>query len=209
MSRASPEPVGIAILAKAPIPGLAKTRLAPAIGAQGAAALQARLIARAVTTACTAQCGPVTLWAAPDASHALFQDLAARFAITLARQSDGDLGARMHAACVAAQGPVLIIGTDAPALTPEHLRHAAQALRGGRDAVVIPAEDGGYVLIGLARPTASLFTGMTWSTSEVMAETRRRIAAARLAALELAPLWDVDRPEDLARLRAFAPEVLD
>jgi len=209
MSRASPEPVRIAILAKAPVPGLAKTRLAPAIGAHGAAALQARLIMRAVASACAAQCGPVTLWAAPDASHSVFQDLAARLPLTLACQPDGDLGARIHAACVAARGPVLIIGTDAPALTPDHLRDAAQALRGGGDAVVIPAEDGGYVLIGLARPTPSLFTGMIWSTSEVMADTRRRIAAARLAALELAPLWDVDRPEDLTRLRAFAPELLD
>ena len=66
MSGASPEPVAVAILAKAPLPGLAKTRLAPALGADGAAALQARLIERAAETARAANVGPVTLWAAPD-----------------------------------------------------------------------------------------------------------------------------------------------
>jgi uncharacterized protein len=201
MSRASLEPVAIAILAKAPVPGFAKTRLIPALGAEGAAALQARLIARAVATACAAGCGPVTLWATPNAVHSLFQKMAARYSIALAVQPEGDLGARMHAACAAARGPVLIIGTDCPALTTDHLRDAAQVLRAGRDAVVIPAEDGGYVLIGLTRPVPALFSDMIWSTSEVMGETRRRMAAQGLRWRELPPLWDVDRPEDLARMR--------
>ena len=200
--------MAVAILAKAPIAGLAKTRLAPVLGTHGAAALQARLTTRAVATACAAQCGPVTLWAAPDPSHPLFQDLAARCPITLARQPDGDLGARMHAAAVAAPGMVLIMGTDCPVLTADRLREAAQALRTGRDAVVIPAEDGGYVLIGLARPTPALFTGMTWSTSEVMAETRRRMTTQSLTWQELPPMWDIDRPEDLARLRTLDASLL-
>ena len=102
----------------------------------------------------------------------------------------------------------LIIGTDCPALATDHLREAAQALRDGHDAVVIPAEDGGYVLIGLRRPAPALFSDMIWSTSEVMEETRRRIAALGLAWQELPPLWDVDRPQDLPRLRMLAPELL-
>jgi uncharacterized protein len=201
MSHASPEPVAVAILAKAPVAGLAKTRLIPALGAEGAAALQARLIVRAIATACAAGCGPVTLWAAPDASHPMFQEMAVRHSIVLAVQPYGDLGARMHAACTATRGPVLIIGTDCPALTPDHLRDAAQVLRAGRDAVAIPAEDGGYVLIGLTRPVPALFSDMIWSTSEVMEETRRRMAGHGLRWQELVPLWDVDRPEDLPRMR--------
>src|SRR5580692_3263884 len=142
MLHGNPEPVAVAILAKAPLPGLAKTRLAPALGPDGAAQLQARLIERAVETARAAEIGPVTLWAAPDQDHPAFQALAALFGVALARQPDGDLGARMLAAIAAARGPALVIGTDCPALAPAHLRAAAEALV-EVDAVVIPVEDGG------------------------------------------------------------------
>ena len=145
-------PVAIAILAKAPIPGFAKTRLIPALGDAGAATLQARLTERAVATAMAADTGPVTLWAAPDQGHPSFAQLAERFALALACQHDGDLGDRMLAALAGADGPALVIGTDCPALTAGHLRAAADVLRAGADAVLIPAEDGGYVLIGARAP---------------------------------------------------------
>jgi uncharacterized protein len=202
MASATPEPVAVAILAKAPVAGAVKTRLIPALGADGAAALQKRLIARAVETACAAAVGPVTLWATPAPPHPCFADLVSRHKIALATQPEGDLGARMLAACEAAGRPALVIGTDCPALTPAHVRDAADILRAGNDAVVIPAEDGGYVLIGTRRPQPALFAEMTWSTDQVMAETRRRLARNALSWREPALLWDVDRPEDLARLRA-------
>jgi rSAM/selenodomain-associated transferase 1 len=201
MSLASPEPVAVAILAKAPLPGLAKTRLAPALGADGAAALQARLIERAVETARAANVGPVTLWAAPNQHHPAFQTLAALFGVTLARQPDGDLGVRMLAALDAAHGPALVIGTDCPALQPAHLHAAAEALAAGVDAVVIPVEDGGYALIGMHAPQPALFADMPWSTAGVMAETRRRLTRLSLSWREPARLWDVDLPEDVERLR--------
>jgi len=200
MSRAKVDPVAIAVLAKAPVPGLAKTRLAPALGDDGAAALQERLTARAVATACAAETGPVTLWATPDPSHASFRALAERYPIALATQPDGDLGARMLTAIRAANGPTLVIGTDCPALAPDHLLAAATHLRNGIDAVLIPADDGGYVLIGMRKPQPAPFADMTWSTDTVAAETRRRMARLNLSWREPARLWDVDRPEDLARL---------
>lgn len=193
------EPVAISILAKAPIPGLAKTRLIPVLGAHGSAMLQEALTARTVETAIAAQIGPVTLWAAPDAAHPSFRELAVRSRIAVRRQPDGDLGARMLAACEA--GPVLVIGTDCPSLSPTHLRAAADALREGCDVAIIPAEDGGYVLIGTRQPQPFLFDAMPWSTGVVMAETRKRIAAAGLRCHELPTLWDIDRPDDLERLR--------
>lgn len=202
MASATPEPVALAILAKAPTPGSVKTRLIPALGAAGAAALHARLIERTVETAGAAAIGPVTLWVTPAAPHACFTALASRFPIALAAQPEGDLGARMLAACQGAAGPALVIGTDCPALSASHLRHAADVLRAGSDVVVIPAEDGGYVLIGSRQPQPHLFVDMTWSTHTVMAETRRRLAHHGLTWRELPPLWDVDRPEDLRRLRA-------
>jgi uncharacterized protein len=192
------EPVGIAILAKAPLPGLVKTRLVPALGPEGAARLQSALVVRTVETACRARTGPVTLWTSLKPDHELFTALASQFDLRLARQDDGDLGARMLAAI--GGGPTLVIGNDCPALTPDHLREAAAALREGDDAVIIPAEDGGYVLIGLREPQPALFSAMRWSVPTVLAETRGRLARCGLRARELARLWDVDEPDDLSRL---------
>jgi rSAM/selenodomain-associated transferase 1 len=189
-------PSAIAVLAKAPVPGFAKTRLIPAIGAHAAAVLQERLTAHAVETAIAANIGPVTLCCAPDATHASFRELAARFPITLAQQPDGDLGVRMLAG-LSAGG--LVIGSDCAAFTPDHLRAASAALDEA-DVVLIPAEDGGYVLIGMRKPQPALFSDMAWGGPAVLAETRKRIAALKLKATELAPLWDVDTEGDLARL---------
>jgi rSAM/selenodomain-associated transferase 1 len=198
--------VAVAVLAKAPLAGFAKTRLIPALGADGAAALQARLIARAVTTACAAGIGPVTLWATPDETHPVLQAIAGECAVALVRQREGDLGARMLAALAAANASALVIGTDCPALTSGHLRTAADILRGGADAVVLPAEDGGYVLIGMRAPEPALFSGMRWSTPDVMDETRRRPNGRH----ELARAGHVGRglPADLERLRRIGPHDL-
>jgi uncharacterized protein len=195
------EPVAIAILAKAPVAGLAKTRLIPALGAHGAAVLQEALTARAVETAIAAQIGPVTLWAAPDATHPSFRELAVQSQAAVKRQPEGDLGARMLAACEGAGSPALVIGTDCPSLSPAHLQAAADALREGYDVAVISAEDGGYVMIGMRKPQPVLFGSMPWGTDRVMAETRRRSSENGLRCLEHPALWDVDRPEDIERLR--------
>lgn len=198
--------VQVAVLAKAPIPGLAKTRLAPALGARGAARLQRELTRRALQTAQHADLGPVTLWCAPDARHRFFRALQRTAGVRCLVQPSGDLGERMHTAfrlhCV--HGPLLLIGTDCPVLQPDQLRQAARALIDGADAVLQPAEDGGYVLVGLRQPQPALFHGMSWSTDQVMAQTRARARTARLRMVELDTLWDVDRPEDLARWRAVA-----
>ncbi len=200
------DPVAIAVLAKAPIPGMAKTRLIPSIGAHAAAVLQERLTERAVETAVAADIGPVTLWCAPDLMRVSFQDLAAQFPIVLKQQPDGDLGTRMLGALAAAQGPVLVIGTDCPAFTAEILRAAAKALQQA-DVVLIPAEDGGYVLIGARAVHPELFSGIAWGTAAVMQETRARIATLGLNVVELPALWDVDSEDDLARFEKLFPEM--
>lgn len=199
--------VSIAILAKAPVPGLAKTRLIPTIGAHAAAVLQERLTERAVATALAADVGPVTIWCAPDGTHDSFLKLVARSRITLRRQPEGDIGARMLAATATGSGPTLVIGTDCPALTEVHLRGAANALRNGTDVILIPAEDGGYVLIGTRSAQPPLFAGIAWGTKTVLAETRARIIEQRLILTEQPPLWDVDTEDDLARLEREYPEL--
>jgi rSAM/selenodomain-associated transferase 1 len=198
--------VQVAVLAKAPVPGWAKTRLIPALGPRGAARLQRRLTRVAVQTACDAGLGPVTLWCAPDARHRYFRALQQTTRLQCRDQPEGDLGERMHTAfrVHCAQGPLLLIGTDCPALRPAHLRQAAQALADGDEAVFYPADDGGYVLVGLRQPQAALFSDMAWSTAEVMSETRLSARRLNLQLREFETLWDVDVPEDLARLATLA-----
>lgn len=201
----------VVVLAKAPEPGLAKTRLTPALGAAGAAALQARLTRRALATALAAGVGPVELCCTPAADHPFFRACARDFAIALSQQVGADLGARMAHACarLLVRGPVILIGTDCPALAPADLRDAAQALGADCDAAIAPAEDGGYVLIGIGRAQPDLFDGIAWGTPSVLAQQRARLAARGLRWRELRTLWDVDRPADLARLAASGLVDLD
>ena len=201
-------PVRIAILAKAPLAGFAKTRLIPALGARGAARLQRAFICRTLRVAQQAGLGgEVQLWCAPDADQRFFRALQRTSGIAVTTQPAGDLGARMQAA-TADPGLVLLVGTDCPSLTVQHLHAAADVLRQGTMAVCIPAEDGGYVLVGLRQPQPGLFQDIAWSTEHVMAHTRQRAVALGVVLYELAPLWDVDTPDDLARM-ASLPESAD
>jgi rSAM/selenodomain-associated transferase 1 len=191
-----------AVFAKAPIPGYAKTRLVPIVGAEGAARLQEKLVDRALTTAVAAAIGPVTLWCAPDDENAFLCEAARRHGVGLTAQPSGDLGERMLAAFRAApaeQGLVLI-GTDCPILGPSDLRDAA-ALLSHADVVMAPAEDGGYGLVAARRAIPALFEGMPWGTAQVAALTRDRAQAGRLRLAELRTIWDVDTSADLRRLR--------
>jgi rSAM/selenodomain-associated transferase 1 len=195
--------VSIAILARAPMAGTTKTRLIPALGASGAARLHRRMALGTVAVARQAGLGGnIVLWGTP-ASHRFFRALA-RSGLDCRAQPEGDLGARMRAALLASlPQPTLLLGTDCPCLGVEHLRTCAQALLAGQDAVFLPAEDGGYGLIGLNAPARpELFEDMPWGTDRVMAETRRRLRALGYAWSEPARVWDVDTPADLARLRA-------
>jgi rSAM/selenodomain-associated transferase 1 len=193
----------IVVMAKAPDPGRVKTRLIPALGEEGAAALAARMLKHVLAQAGAARLGPVMLAAAPSTDHPFFRHCASRYAAALVPQACGDLGARMCAAfngALARHARALVVGADCPALDARYLRDAAAQLAAGADVVLAPAEDGGYALIGLRRPEPRLFDGVAWSTGEVLARTRERIAACGLRVTELPTLWDVDRPEDLVRL---------
>lgn len=192
----------IVVMAKAPQAGRVKTRLAGVLGAEGAARLHARLLERTIATAVAAGCGPVELHGTP-VRHAFLRRLSHRYGVPLVAQSGGDVGARMHAAFVRGlrrHARMVLVGSDCPALTPADLRTAARWLH-GCDAVIAPAEDGGYPLIGLKHASAVPFEGVAWSTAAVMGQTRARFARLGWRWRELRMLWDVDRPEDLARLR--------
>ena len=193
--------VGIAIFAKAPIAGFAKTRLIPTLGPERASQLQRQLIERTVETALASKVGPVSVWYTPDRGHDVFTSLAAVHSIEFHRQSGADLGARMLSAfeVLIPRHPLLVIGTDCPMLQPSHLIDCATSLRRGADAVFLPTEDGGYALVGLTKPVPLLFHNMPWSTEQVMSETRLRAHHARLGISEPALVWDVDTKADYDR----------
>jgi rSAM/selenodomain-associated transferase 1 len=196
----------VLVFAKAPEPGRVKTRLAAAIGEAAAVRLHARLVVRTLATAVAARAGEVVLCCAPDTSHPLFIAMTEAFGVALAPQGEGDVGERM-ARSLERFHPAILVGCDCPAFTPEHLHRAANALANGADVVLTPAEDGGYVLVGVRVAQPGLFAGMTWSHPGVLEETRLRAAALGLSLVEMETLWDVDRPADLDRLRALMPSL--
>ncbi|WP_282038533.1 TIGR04282 family arsenosugar biosynthesis glycosyltransferase [Halomonas alimentaria] len=200
-AEASHPEVRLAILAKAPLPGRVKTRLIPACGAEEAARVHETLLRHTLAVAATAlPAARITLWTALEHDHPLFLELAARHGIARRAQPEGDLGERMRHALT--PGPAMVIGSDCPALSSSLLRRCTEALA-AHDAVCLPAEDGGYALLGLHQAHPSLFTGITWGSKRVMAQTRQRldILGWRLACP--ATIWDLDRPEDLTRWRSM------
>ncbi len=194
----------IMVFAKAPVADTVKTRLIPVLGAEGAAALHATLTRHCIATAVEAQLCPVELWCSPDTNHPFFIQCSKDFGVTLYQQQGNDLGARMAHVfdTVLQQSPyAVIIGTDCPALAAQDLRAALDSLWDGFDAVIGPAEDGGYVLLGLRKAALHLFEDITWGSCEVLALTRERLKRLQWRWRELAPRRDVDRPEDLEEPR--------
>ena len=188
------------IMARAPVPGACKTRLIPALGAEGAAALQRRLLRHALSAAAGVPGAALTLHAHPDTDHPLLREWAVEFGARLRPQQGDDLGERMAHALAAALtegGPAVLIGCDSPGYTADYLEAAFAALEAGHSMVLGPAVDGGYVLIGLNRVEPSLFRDIPWGGERVAVLTRERAAAAGLRPFELAPLADIDHPEDI------------
>ncbi len=190
-----------------PEPGRAKTRLIPALGAEGAAALYRRMATEVAAEAgrlVRTGLGHVALVEPPERVAAAGRWLGSPWQTRA--QAAGDLGARLAAAFddafAAGAERVVAIGTDCLDLDADLLGLALDRLA-DHDAVVGPATDGGYYLLGLSRPVASCFEQIPWSTSETLRVTRARLAAAGCTVAELLELRDLDTPDDLA---ALAPQ---
>lgn len=196
-------PIRIVIFAKAPLPGLAKTRLIPALGDKGAAHLAERMLRHTVTEALSAGVKEVELCVTPTPEAPLWQPFRnPLWPVDWQPQGEGDLGARLARAAargVSEGAAILLIGTDCPSLTAERLQEAARQLL-SRDAVIIPSTDGGYVLLGLKRFDASVFEAIPWSTNRVSAETLKKIDTLGWSVGRLPALRDVDTPDDLLAL---------
>jgi len=194
----------IVIIAKAPIGGFAKTRLIPALGPDGAARLARHMLEHTAHTALLAELGPVELCVTPSPSDPVWTTLNLPDRLAWSEQGDGDLGMRMARAASRATDAgeeVILIGTDCPDLTAQHLRNAAAALA-HHDAAIVPTVDGGYALLALRRFHPCLFEHMPWSTDGVACETLSRIGRLGWRASSTHPLHDIDAPADLVWLPA-------
>jgi rSAM/selenodomain-associated transferase 1 len=196
------------IFCKAPIPGQVKTRLIPELTAEQAAELHIELSTKTLQRAVQSHLCPVQLWCAPTTDYVFFTESAASYPLVLKQQQGTGLGERMHHAfcsALAEYSHALLMGCDCPSLTEQDLEQALTALTQQNEVVLAPAEDGGYVLIGLNQPHPELFGNMPWGTARVLNETRDRIERYKLRHHELSEQWDLDTPEDLERYRALVP----
>lgn len=191
------------IFAKAPVPGRVKTRLCPPLTPGEAAALHAAFIRDTLDMAVSGGPYVVTLAYTPRGSDPVFREVLGSAPVELAPQEGRDLGLRMHGslarAIAAGAKKAALIGTDIPALPANFIRDAFLALDGS-DLVLGPAEDGGYYLVALKKPEKRLFTGITWSTPGVLADTLARAKALGLKVSLLPAMTDVDTPADLYAL---------
>lgn len=200
----------VAIFTRAPVAGASKTRLIPLLGAEGAAYAQRVMTWHALEIATALPDATVSLWCAGNVAHPFLRLCRQHFKVECLPQCDGDLGMRM-ADCLqrllADHEQVLLTGSDCPAMTTADLAAAAAALDYAR-MVFIPAEDGGYVLVGARRGglEAGCFEDVAWGSAEVMAETRQKLLNRAWRPAhdwhELPALWDVDTPGDFQRALA-------
>ncbi len=194
----------ILVFAKAPIAGRVKTRLLSFMTPERIVSFYKNLVLYSLKIAIESGVGSVELWCAPSPNHPFFQRCAEIFQIPLLCQPEGDLGYRMAYAfskTLQRASIVILMGTDCPSLTPDDLKEAKESLTKGYQAVLSPAEDGGYVLIGLNQFHPSIFEGISWGSSSVLQETRERLLRLGWRWKELSERWDIDRPEDLERLK--------
>lgn len=192
----------ILIFAKAPLPGQAKTRLIPALGAAGAARLARLMLEHTLRHALAADIGPVELCASPAPTLPEWADVVLPVGVESSSQGEGDLGARLERAaqrCLDRGERVVLIGSDCPALCSQYLREAVQALD-HHDAVIHPCLDGGYVLLSLRATAPGLFTDLPWSTDQVFTLTLARLHALQWRVRVAVPLPDIDVPADLVHL---------
>lgn len=192
----------ILVFAKSPARGRVKTRLAADIGEVAALETYQQLLETTLDRAVASQLSLVELWLDTENINDWLQHRVNQYGLTVRTQPDGDLGERM-AAAIARTLPeadaCLLIGADCPLLDGEYLYHAFEVLQAGTELVLGPAEDGGYVLVGMNKKLPALFASIDWGSAAVMQQTRQIIKAQQWRHRELPVLWDVDRIADWRR----------
>lgn len=193
----------VLVFAKAPVAGEVNTRLIPDIGIEAATALQSELILSRLKSLDEIKLCATQLWCSPDVSHSFFLNCQKQYNIKLNEQSGNDLGVRMSLAIKESLQKfkhVVLIGTDAPSLTIAHIETAIKQLA-NNDVVIAPAEDGGYVLIGMSQHCDDVFQKVEWGSDAVLDITLEKIRKNNLTSFDLELCWDIDRVEDYCRYK--------
>jgi hypothetical protein len=195
----------LGLMSRAPVAGRCKTRLIPDLGARGAANLTAAMLQDSLVAFDRLPVARKVLLAAPEDHGVAVLKTFAPAGWEVVPQLGDDLGRRMLRAMKTLSGAgdaVVLVGSDAPTAPLEPLAQALPRLTGEMRALLGPADDGGYWLIGLTSPSPEVFRDVPWSTKLVLPRTRERLRAAGFTWEELPAAYDVDEPADLARLRA-------
>lgn len=192
-------PYLIALMVRVPMAGQVKTRLIPALGAEGACRLYRAMVDDLLEQVVATDMPLHLFYTGGEAEH--LPQTWRQAAQSLCPQQGADLGARMaHALTTAFQvaKQALLIGSDIPDMSATMLRNAAAALH-SHEVVTTPSVDGGYCLLGLNRgiDVAPIFQDMPWSTDQVLAITQHRLAELGRSLYLLPPLRDIDTPTDL------------
>lgn len=200
----------IMVFARAPVPGKTKTRLIPALGEQGAAQLHARLIERTLERLTAVADADVSLWCTPSGEDSCLQAYARVCGATVQLQRGSDLGRRMQFAfadTLQTAPWAIVVGTDCPDMQTADAEQAAADLQKGTDAVIGPAFDGGYYLLGLRRLSPALFTDVPWGTDQVWPTTRERLQRLGWSWSTVTRRRDLDRPDDLGYFPGLCPAI--
>lgn len=196
----------IILLAKAPIPGFAKTRLIPSLGKQGAGLIAQKLLQQACQNALAVDDTNLHLALTPAPDHIVWQDYAhlidlygVNNRVNAYEQAEGDLGDRLIAACEAVANnyvPTVVMGTDCPDLTGSVIKDAIQQLN-QYDAVMQPVHDGGYAMLVMKHFNREVFKNIRWSSAFTAADTLEKFKQLGWLWLELDPVSDIDEGDDL------------
>ena len=195
----------IIVFAKEPVLGKVKTRLARDIGEIAALQFHEEMLRQTMEMVCEYNLAAVELHVTGNPDHPLFQLLSLEFNVSVHEQKGKNLGEKMFFALEQSLGNSnysVLIGTDCPIMGVDYLSNALTALVRGQDAVIGPAEDGGYVLIGTRKIKKDWFQGVLWGSSQVMQQSRSKMLASGAKLEELQTLWDVDKIDDLQRWQA-------
>lgn len=192
-------PVRLIIFTKAAQPGFSKTRLIPALGKRGAAKLAEKMLMHTLNESVKADVGPVEMCVTPPPTEPVWKDFAIINKLKLSAQGNGDLGERLSRVTkrIVENGEsIIIIGTDCIELTAIHLKQALNSLR-YFDSILIPAIDGGYVLLGLNFFHPSIFESVKWSTNTTCNDTINQLRKLGRTVQSFPSLRDIDEPMDL------------
>lgn len=196
----------ILVFARAPVTGQVKTRLIPDIGAERANLLYQQLLEHTVSIISSSNLCQPRLFCTPDTTHPFLQSLCSRFGIPLDTQEGDNLGERMFNAALQrlrVVDHVVLIGSDCLQMTVSHLDSVLSYLsKDGKKVVITPAQDGGYVLLGLSQIHRAIFENINWGTAQVMNQTRDALQQLRWQWQEMDILKDLDTFEDIKDILA-------